>query len=108
MVCCSFNADLKTLAKIPVLPALLELTNHEANEEVASPSGEEENRTTTDAEEVKSTTLLEWISASDNQSSMDHVFEHCSRGLEQVCFYFSENLEGGLVMLGVLVRREDF
>lgn len=32
----------------------------------------------------KAMTLLEWISASDNKSSMDQLYEMCSRGLQSV------------------------
>ncbi|XP_018336634.1 RB1-inducible coiled-coil protein 1 isoform X4 [Agrilus planipennis] len=80
-----FNEDLQTLAKIPVLPQLLEI----CEEENKSAEAEECTENSDEAgKEAKTTTLLEWISASDNKSSMDQFFEHCSKGLEQ----FSDEL----------------
>lgn len=82
--CCSFSADLGTLAKIPILPAL-----RAQAEGLLSPDdqpSQSSEPTLEDGGEVLS--LLRWISAKDNQSSLEQVAEHCSRGLEQ----FNEQL----------------
>ncbi|XP_034176502.1 autophagy-related 17 isoform X2 [Osmia lignaria lignaria] len=74
----NFNADLGMLAKIPILPAL-----RAQAEGLLSPD-EQPSESEKDAEgkeEVLS--LLRWISAKDNQSSLEQVAEQCSRGLEQ-------------------------
>ncbi|CAL7935955.1 unnamed protein product [Xylocopa violacea] len=74
----NFNTDLGTLAKIPILPAL-----RAQAEGLLSPD-DQPSQSEKDAEgrdEVLS--LLRWISAKDNQSSLEQVAEQCSRGLEQ-------------------------
>ncbi|XP_015607624.1 RB1-inducible coiled-coil protein 1 isoform X2 [Cephus cinctus] len=73
----NFNADLGTLSKIPILPAL-----RAQAEGLLSP---EEQPATEDASENREEvlSLLKWISAKDNQSSLEQVAEQCSRGLEQ-------------------------
>ncbi|XP_068965738.1 RB1-inducible coiled-coil protein 1 isoform X2 [Bombus flavifrons] len=74
----NFNADLGTLAQIPILPAL-----RAQAEGLLSPD-DQPNQSEKDSdgrEEVLS--LLRWISAKDNQSSLEQVAEQCSRGLEQ-------------------------
>lgn len=77
-VCCSFNADLGTLSKIPILPAL-----RAQAEGLLSPDDlpSESEKDSEGRDEVLS--LLRWISAKDNQSSLGQVAEQCSRGLEQ-------------------------
>ncbi|XP_020277770.1 RB1-inducible coiled-coil protein 1 isoform X2 [Pseudomyrmex gracilis] len=80
----NFSADLGTLAKIPILPAL-----RAQAEGLLSPDdqpSQSSEPTLEDGGEVLS--LLRWISAKDNQSSLEQVAEHCSRGLEQ----FNEQL----------------
>ncbi|XP_071876214.1 autophagy-related 17 isoform X2 [Bombus fervidus] len=74
----NFNADLGTLAQIPILPAL-----RAQAEGLLSPD-DQPNQSEKDSDgrdEVLS--LLRWISAKDNQSSLEQVAEQCSRGLEQ-------------------------
>nr|CAD7195119.1 unnamed protein product [Timema douglasi] len=84
----NFREDLSLLAKIPIVPALLEV--------IDSGSIKSDSSTTSGAggkvlvreseEEVQPkdpVTLLQWISAKDNQSSLQQVAEHCMRGLEQ-------------------------
>lgn len=74
----NFSADLNTLAKIPILPAL-----RAQAEGLLSPDDQpsQSEKDTEGREEVLS--LLRWISAKDNQSSLEQVAEQCSRGLEQ-------------------------
>nr|CAD7437975.1 unnamed protein product [Timema bartmani] len=93
----NFREDLSLLAKIPIVPALLEV--------IDSGSVKSDSSTTSGAggkvlvreseEEVQPkdpVTLLQWISAKDNQSSLQQVAEHCMRGLEQ----FDERVMDGL------------
>ncbi|XP_003697208.1 RB1-inducible coiled-coil protein 1 [Apis florea] len=74
----NFNGDLGTLAKIPILPALRAQAEGllSPDEQPSQPEKDSEGR-----EKVLS--LLRWISAKDNQSSLEQVAEQCSRGLEQ-------------------------
>ncbi|KYM96349.1 RB1-inducible coiled-coil protein 1, partial [Cyphomyrmex costatus] len=75
----NFSTDLGTLAKIPILPAL-----RAQAEGLLSPDdqpSQTSETTSEDSGEVLS--LLRWISAKDNQSSLEQVAEQCSRGLEQ-------------------------
>lgn len=70
-MCFSFSSDLQTLSKIPILPALQQ--ESDLIEETNLPLNSEQ-----------SLSLLQWISAADNQSSLDQVAEQCSRGLQQL------------------------
>ncbi|XP_076647578.1 autophagy-related 17 isoform X2 [Halictus rubicundus] len=74
----NFNADLGMLAKIPILSAL-----RAHAEGLLSPEDQpsQSEKDADDQQEVFS--LLRWISAKDNQSSLEQVAEQCSRGLEQ-------------------------
>ncbi|XP_070153826.1 RB1-inducible coiled-coil protein 1 isoform X2 [Polyergus mexicanus] len=75
----NFSADLGTLAKIPILPAL-----RAQAEGLLSPDDQPSQSSEPTSEspgEVLS--LLRWISAKDNQSSLEQVADQCSRGLEQ-------------------------
>nr|XP_012151184.1 PREDICTED: RB1-inducible coiled-coil protein 1 isoform X3 [Megachile rotundata] len=74
----NFNADLGTLAKIPILPALRAQAEGllSPDDQPTQPEKDSEGK-----DEVLS--LLRWISAKDNQSSLEQVAEQCSRGLEQ-------------------------
>ncbi|XP_014260656.1 RB1-inducible coiled-coil protein 1 isoform X2 [Cimex lectularius] len=75
----SFNNDVGTLSKIPVLPALMEKDELEAS-----------SSSTTSASGPQ--TLLQWISSKDSQSSLDQVSEQCKKGLDQ----FDEKILEGL------------
>lgn len=74
----NFQQDLNTLAKIPILPAL-----RAQAEGLLSPDEQPDKskQQSENGEEVLS--LFRWISAKDNQSSLEQVAEQCSRGLEQ-------------------------
>lgn len=74
----NFNADLGMLAKIPILPTL-----RAQAEGLLSPEDKpsQSDKEVEGQEEIFS--LLRWISAKDNQSSLEQVAEQCSRGLEQ-------------------------
>ncbi|XP_067001490.2 RB1-inducible coiled-coil protein 1 isoform X2 [Anabrus simplex] len=97
----NFKDDLAVLSKIPMIPALL-ICKEEKKSEPDKELGQEETVATkessslTEVKEgggdlVQSTsdlnvdakTLLQWISAKDNQSSLEQVAEMCNRGLEQ-------------------------
>ncbi|XP_044588148.1 RB1-inducible coiled-coil protein 1-like [Cotesia glomerata] len=71
----NFNKDLDTLSKIPILPALRAqaegLLSVDDGDEIIEPNN------------CEVMSLLRWISAKDNQSSLEQVAEQCSRGLEQ-------------------------
>lgn len=73
----SFYQDLEILEKIPVLPVLLP---EYSGEDIPDESSE----TSEAASEPNKLTLLQWIKASDKKSTMDGLFEHCAKGLEQV------------------------
>ncbi|CAG9854738.1 unnamed protein product [Phyllotreta striolata] len=80
-----FSSDLQILQKIPVLPALLE-TKPLAIEECKPTELEEDEEeciTSPTTSTGKDITLYEWISAADNKSTMDQLYDHCSRGLDQ-------------------------
>lgn len=64
------------LQKIPILSSLLE-----AERQFAEGEGAIVER---DAENPKEISLFEWISSADSKGTMDQLYEHCSRGLEQV------------------------
>nr|XP_031850147.1 RB1-inducible coiled-coil protein 1 isoform X2 [Nomia melanderi] len=74
----NFNADLEMLSKIPILPALRAQAEGLLSPEDQPSQSEKDGD---GREEVLS--LLRWISAKDNQSSLEQVAEQCSRGLEQ-------------------------
>ncbi|KAG7207534.1 hypothetical protein KM043_009165 [Ampulex compressa] len=74
----NFNADLATLSKIPILPALRAQAEGLLSPDDQPSQSEQESE---GRDEVLS--LLRWISAKDNQSSLEQVAEQCSRGLEQ-------------------------
>ncbi|XP_015174450.1 PREDICTED: RB1-inducible coiled-coil protein 1 isoform X2 [Polistes dominula] len=74
----NFQQDLETLAKIPILPAL-----RAHAEGLLSPEDQEDNLEQQLEKNEEVLSLLRWISAKDNQSSLEQVAEQCSRGLEQ-------------------------
>lgn len=102
----SFNEDLGTLSKIPILPALRAQADGfygpEGVAEVLNDNAQvksEENKKSVVDEDVEvreqevekievddqgeGLSLLKWISAKDNQSTLEQVAEQCSRNLEQ-------------------------
>lgn len=81
------------LQRIPVLTVLLELEKQSSVGEVGgeTKTADEENTNETSvsdnsasAAKAKDITLYEWISSSDDRSTLDQVYDHCQRGLEQV------------------------
>lgn len=75
----NFSADLGTLAKIPILPAL-----RAQAEGLLSPDDQPSQSSEPASENPgEMLSLLRWISAKDNQSSLEQVADQCSRGLEQ-------------------------
>ncbi|XP_029660721.1 RB1-inducible coiled-coil protein 1 isoform X2 [Formica exsecta] len=75
----NFNADLGTLAKIPILPAL----RAQAEGLLSSDDQPSQSSETASESPGEVLSLLRWISAKDNQSSLEQVADQCSRGLEQ-------------------------
>lgn len=72
------------MKRIPVLAVLKQNVDTEASTDSKTV---EENATSTSSisiSNIKEITLFEWISSSDNKSTLDQVYEHCQRGLEQV------------------------
>lgn len=68
-----------------MLPALTGIDK--VNEGEISRTTDED--TSASQEEVsENITLLDWISAADSRSTMDSLYESCSRGLEQVFDFF--------------------
>lgn len=76
------------LQRIPVLTVLLEIEkqnfvegtseNYKILEDNAT--GSVTSITSTKSKEIS---LYEWISSSDDRSTLDQLYEHCQRGLEQ-------------------------
>ncbi|XP_063977047.1 RB1-inducible coiled-coil protein 1-like isoform X2 [Diachasmimorpha longicaudata] len=93
----NFNTDLGTLSKIPILPALRAQAEGLLSPDEQSSDHQEHQD---DPDEVLS--LLRWISAKDNQSSLEQVAEQCSRGLEQFDQRMMEALKNdvGAAILG--------
>jgi hypothetical protein len=116
----SFQDDMNMLAKIPLIPALLETVENEAtgmataqvtDSELTSPIQEGAEVTRSDrngdqqldggggegdsSQQVQQNdhpvTLLQWISA-NNQSNVYHVAQMCKRNLEQVCSFTNKLL----------------
>ncbi|KAL0119774.1 hypothetical protein PUN28_007898 [Cardiocondyla obscurior] len=85
----NFNADLGTLAKIPILPALR--AHAEGSPSPDDQPSQTSETTSEDSGEVLN--LLRWISAKDNQSSLEQVADQCSRGLEQFDERLMQSLE---------------
>ncbi|XP_046746748.1 RB1-inducible coiled-coil protein 1 isoform X2 [Diprion similis] len=86
----NFNENLRMLSKIPILPALRVHADGLLSPEDQDGAELGSNGTTTTAEpssdaatSEQDLSLLRWISAKDNQSSLEQVAEQCSRGLEQ-------------------------
>ncbi|KAI4504496.1 hypothetical protein M0802_000046 [Mischocyttarus mexicanus] len=73
----NFQKDLETLSKIPILPAL-----RAHAEGLLSPDDQEDNSEQQSEKNEEVLSLLRWISAKDNQSSLEQVADQCSRGLE--------------------------
>nr|CAD7257996.1 unnamed protein product [Timema shepardi] len=93
----NFREDLSLLAKIPIVPALLEVIDSgsiKSDSSTTSGAGGKVlvRESEEDVQPKDPVTLLQWISAKDNQSSLQQVAEHCMRGLEQ----FDERVMDGL------------
>ncbi|XP_044020497.1 RB1-inducible coiled-coil protein 1 isoform X2 [Aphidius gifuensis] len=97
----NFNNDLQTLSKIPILPALRAqadgLISPDDNEhyelqqnETLLSSSQQQQQQPNDNQVLS---LLRWISAKDNQSSLELIFDQCSRGLEQFDERMMESLK---------------
>ncbi|KAF2878808.1 hypothetical protein ILUMI_27364 [Ignelater luminosus] len=80
----TFHADLETLAKIPILPALVNSEGDTKTEENAEESHDSEAAASRKETREPPKTLLEWISAADNKKSMNVMFQHCTDQLEKV------------------------
>nr|QSV39522.1 autophagy associated protein [Locusta migratoria] len=105
----NYKEDLEMLAKIPLISALItdkELLTSSAGKECETKekSADETNETTNTLvksgagteekdQEEKLMTLFEWISAKDNQSSLELLAEQCSHHLEQFDSHVVEALK---------------
>lgn len=86
----SFSEDLGMLSKIPILPAL-----RVHAEGLLSPEDQDNaDPVTVTGTGNEALSLLKWISAKDNQSSLEQVADQCSRGLEQFDEKVMETLKG--------------
>lgn len=76
------------LQRIPVLTVLLELEKQNSEGEGGGDSKTVEDAASSSTGSIttksKEITLYEWISSSDDRSTLDQLYEHCQRGLEQV------------------------
>ncbi|XP_043287530.1 RB1-inducible coiled-coil protein 1 isoform X2 [Venturia canescens] len=88
----NFNGDLGTLSKIPILPALRAQAEGFLSPDDEEAVGGSQDLSACTSDEALS--LLKWISAKDNQSSLEQVAEQCSRGLEQFDERMMEGLKG--------------
>lgn len=107
----SFNDDLEKLSRIPILPALMSDAQqgfhgfddlYDDNESFTVTSGTDGNRPTSransekqdneetphddmelsDQQKARGLTLLNWISAKENQVTLQSMAESCSKGLQ--------------------------
>lgn len=62
------------ISKIPLLPALLENNI------------EERIRMENSTANIKNQSLLEWVTACQGLSNLEHIVEHCEHSLKQVLF----------------------
>lgn len=63
------------ISKIPMLPALLE-NNSEEQAHM--------DNSTVDMKNVVHQSLLEWVTARQGLSNLEHIVEHCENSLKQV------------------------
>jgi len=66
---------LSEIAKIPLLPALLENNSEERSQINSSP---------VDKKNIVHQSLLEWITARQGLNNLEHIVEHCDNSLKQV------------------------
>lgn len=71
----SFNDILTEISKIPMLPALLENNSEERARMDSS---------TNDVKNVVHQSLLEWVTARQGLTNLEHIVEHCENSLKQV------------------------
>lgn len=67
------------ISKIPLLPALLE-NNSEERARM--------NSSTVDMKNLTHQSLLEWVTARQGLTNLEHIVKHCENSLKQVYFYF--------------------
>lgn len=63
------------LSKIPMLPALLENNSEERSRM---------DNSTADIKNIVHQSLLEWVTARQGLSNLEHIVEHCENSLKQV------------------------
>ncbi|KAK8720039.1 hypothetical protein OTU49_017505, partial [Cherax quadricarinatus] len=81
----NFDEDLKLLAKIPVLSALLgKRSNPEVGKVEEIDETAEDGRDGEALERKPHLSLLDWISAKDSQSDVQQIAQLCYRGLTQI------------------------
>lgn len=72
----SFNDILLEISKIPMLPALLE-NNSEERARMNSSTNDIKNKKVNQS-------LLEWVTARQGLTNLEHIVEHCENSLKQV------------------------
>ncbi|CAG9827239.1 unnamed protein product [Diabrotica balteata] len=75
-----FNNDLRTLQRIPVLPALLLKNPRLAIADSKTSEEDELSNTSQTSISGKEVSLYDWMCGSD---TMDKLYDHCCRGIEQ-------------------------
>lgn len=86
----SFDSDLKVLQQIPILDVLWELQKQSMNdgEGGGDQKDAEENKSTCSGTSITNLnaeiTLFEWISANDDRSTLEQIYEECKKGIEEV------------------------
>jgi len=63
------------ISKIPMLPALLENNSEERSRM---------DNSTVDIKNIVHQSLLEWVTARQGLSNLEHIVEHCENSLKQV------------------------
>lgn len=63
------------ISKIPMLPALLENNSEERSRM---------DNSTIDIKNIVHQSLLEWVTARQGLSNLEHIVEHCENSLKQV------------------------
>lgn len=71
----SFDNILKEISKIPMLPSLLENNSEERARMDSS---------TADVKNVVHQSLLEWVTARQGLTNLEHIVNHCENSIKQV------------------------
>ncbi|XP_017768495.1 PREDICTED: RB1-inducible coiled-coil protein 1 isoform X6 [Nicrophorus vespilloides] len=76
-----FNDDLEVLGRIPVIHTLLETSaKNNVDDRIVQENDNEDEQVNLENKDI---TLFEWISSTDSRNTMEQLYDHCSKGLEQ-------------------------